>query len=202
MTMRTEDRIQESGGSPRKLSGQGSQEASNRFWILDSAFGILHPRRKTAFSLVEVTLALAVAAIGLVAILGLIPHGVQASRDAADNTLAATIVLDTFNLLRTNAFEHATICDACQPSPPSWVALENIDLSKYNQSASNVYDQAGFATDFFNVTNIYFKVILDFQPQTPLTNLTRVTATVVWPAQSSTPAHTNVFVTQIARFDK
>jgi hypothetical protein len=37
-------------------------------------------------------LALAVIAIGLVAIVGMIPHGIQSSRDAADNTDGARLI--------------------------------------------------------------------------------------------------------------
>ena len=62
----------------------------------------------SAFSLIEVVLALAVSAIGLVAILGLLPQGLQASRDAADNTISATIVHDIFSTLRASPFLNAT----------------------------------------------------------------------------------------------
>ena len=153
------------------------------------------PKASAAFSLVEVTLALAVMAIGLIAILGLIPQGVQSSRDAADNTLAATIAHDTFSLLRTNAFRNAILCDTC--TTPQ-------DLSTYNTTTgsplvSNAYDQAGFSTNDWG--GAYYKVVLAFQPQTPLM-LTRVTATITWPAQSKNPLKTDVFVTEIAQFDK
>jgi uncharacterized protein (TIGR02598 family) len=53
----------------------------------------LHPRaaRANGFTLVEVALAMAVAAFALVGILGLFSSGLQSSRGVADNTLAATI---------------------------------------------------------------------------------------------------------------
>ena len=45
-----------------------------------------------AFSLVEVTLALGIAAICLVALFGLMPVGVQTSRSATSQTAATNIV--------------------------------------------------------------------------------------------------------------
>ena len=149
---------------------------------------------KEGFTLVEVMLALAIVSIGLIAILGLLPTGLRSARDAADNTLSATIVQDTFSGLRTNAFHAAYLCDTCTITA---------DLGPYDTTkpqfpqVSNAYDQAGFTTTW---PNAYYKVMLDFQPQTPQ-ELTHVTATVVWPAQSRHPVNTNVFSTFIARYN-
>jgi Tfp pilus assembly protein PilV len=49
-------------------------------------------RSKCAFSLVEVTLALGIAAFCLIAIFGLMPVGVQTSRNATSQTAATNIV--------------------------------------------------------------------------------------------------------------
>lgn len=149
--------------------------------------------RPQGFTLVEVMLALAIASLGIVAVLGLLPTGLQSSRDAADNTLSATIVQDAFSTLRTNAFHNALVCDTCLTR----------DLATYTtvpgvSSVSNAYDQAGFSA---NWPNAYYKVVLDYQPQTPLV-LTRVTATVIWPAKSKAPMNTNVFVTMIGQYDQ
>ena len=46
----------------------------------------------TAFSLVEVTLALGIAAFCLIAVIGIIPVGVQTNRNAASQTAAANIM--------------------------------------------------------------------------------------------------------------
>jgi prepilin-type N-terminal cleavage/methylation domain-containing protein len=149
---------------------------------------------KEGFTLIEVMLALAIVSVGIIAILGLLPVGLRAGRDAADNTLSATVVQDTFSGLRTNAFHSAILCDTC---------ITPQDLSTYDTTTtpslrvSNAYDQAGFSTGW---TNAYYKVMLDFQPQAPLP-LSQVTATVVWPAQSKNPVNTNVFITRIAQYD-
>jgi len=151
--------------------------------------------KRGAFTLVEVMLALAIVSIGLIAILGLLPTGLRSARDAADNTLSATIVQDTFSGLRTNNFHKAVLCDTCPPLPTQ-------DLSAYDTIANpalrvfNYYDQDGFSTP---QATAYYRVILDFQPQPPL-ELTRVTATVVWPAQAKNPVNSTIFTTQIARY--
>ena len=164
--MRTEDRIQK--------AEDRSQEPGNRFCFLTSP-------RKAAFSLVEVTLALAVAAIGLVAILGLIPQGVASSRDAADNTMAATIVHDTFNQIRQQMM---------QPTS-AWPPLSTPQHIYYDAAGTNQFTLPSAGT--------YFDVQL--VPQvTP--NLLTVTAIVTWPVKSPTakPFNTNVFFTSVANY--
>src|SRR6058998_3892626 len=57
-------------------------------------------RRVHAFSLVEVTLALGVAAFCLIAVFGLMPIGVQTSQRATSQTAAASIIADVVADLR------------------------------------------------------------------------------------------------------
>lgn len=150
--------------------------------------------------MVEVVVAMAVMLLGIVAILGLLPNALQSGRNAADNTLAATIVQDTFSILRTNAFNNAIVCEACGPgNTPLTKNLATFDTTSLGVGpVSNAYDQAGSSTTW---PDAYYKVMLDYQPQTPLA-LSRVTATVVWPARSKVPINTNTFVTEIAQYDQ
>jgi type II secretory pathway pseudopilin PulG len=55
----------------------------------------------TAFSLVEIALALGVIAIALVAIFGLIPVGLNASRDASNDTQTTMISEDVYSRVRS-----------------------------------------------------------------------------------------------------
>src|SRR6266436_6267926 len=59
-------------------------------------------RRVHAFSLVEVTLALGVAAFCLIAVFGLIPVGLQTNRNATSQTAATNIIAFVAADLRAN----------------------------------------------------------------------------------------------------
>jgi prepilin-type N-terminal cleavage/methylation domain-containing protein len=176
------------------------------------------PQKRTdkAFSLIEVVLALAVAAIGMVAILGLLPQGLQASRDAADNTISATIVHDIFSTIRTMPFTNVTSLSSLGfvvepggtpfPNPCNLqiYSLPPAPLGFPPQGDVAYFDQAGFSN---NLANAYYKVTLNFQPEIPpgVPNTTPaavsfITATVVWPALSPVPINTNVFVTKVAQY--
>jgi len=172
-----------------------------------------------AFSLIEVVLALAVAAIGLTAILGLLPQGLQASRDAADNTISATIVHDVFSTIRTMPFTNITNLDSLGflPQPvaqlkgSSYTNLQSFPNNPPLLIVSNYFDQAGFYTTpdlnkFY--TNAYYKLILTFQPEIPPgapnttpASVSVVTATIVWPAHAVAPINTNVFVTKVGQYN-
>jgi Tfp pilus assembly protein PilV len=164
-----------------------------------------------AFSLIEVTLALAIVAVGLIAIIGLLPQGIQASRDAADNTLAATMAQDTFSNIRAGSFADAR---------PSLTALGfagfapgvPFDLGTYETSPPlsqptpvAYFNQSGAGVDPTTAPqDCYFKVALVFKPQNPPTPavLSVVTATVSWPAKPNMSVflNTTTFITQIAQY--
>ena len=170
-----------------------------------------------AFSLIEVVLALAVSAIGLVAILGLLPQGLQASRDAADNTISATLVHDIFSTIRTSPFTSVTNVDSLGFNLHSLSILQPVNLGTFNNSAfgggnsslvvSSFFDKAGFLPATTNA-DFYYKVLLTFQPEFPAgapngpAAVSVVTATVVWPALSAWPINTNVFVTKVAQYNR
>ena len=130
-------------------------------------------------------LALAVVAIGLVAVIGLIPQGIQASRDAADNTLAATIMQDTFNLLRQQALEPSF----------NWSSLSGVQNYYYDATGTN---QIATATP---TADTYYDVNLVFKQATPNYYVT-VAATVMWPVKTGVTKslNTNSFVTVIANY--
>lgn len=55
---------------------------------------------RAGFTLTEIVLALAVIATAFIAVLGLLPTGLDASRQAADSTVVATILEDLHNRLQ------------------------------------------------------------------------------------------------------
>ena len=60
----------------------------------------MKPSTSGGFSMVELTLALGIIAFALIAIVGLLPVGLTASRSAADDTQTAMVMQDVFNRVR------------------------------------------------------------------------------------------------------
>jgi uncharacterized protein (TIGR02598 family) len=87
--------------------------------------------RQSAFSLVEVVLALGVISFAIVAILGVIPIGLQTSHSAQDETRAAQIAQTVLNTMAGEAQTKFTAVLLPLPSAPT------IDLSSSNTSASS-----------------------------------------------------------------
>jgi len=146
------------------------------------------------FSLVEVCLAVAVIAVGLLAVIGLFPQGLHAARNAADNTLSAMIVQDLMDDIRLNSTNtNFKICSYCLP-PHAYLGdpLTTNDIIWFDAQGDIVppYD-----------TNGYFRVEIIYQPDpSDIPSLYKVAATMVWPALSTAPQNTNVFVTKIASY--
>lgn len=61
--------------------------------------------REEAFSLIEVTIAMAIAAIAVVTLLGLVPQGMNTMRDAGDEAIMARIHQQVLNELQVADFD-------------------------------------------------------------------------------------------------
>lgn len=146
------------------------------------------------FSLIEITLALAIAAVGMIAILGLLPQGIQASRDAADSTMAATIVQDMFSQARALPFTQA-----------GNFFTQKVNLSTQTTGQEEYFDQDGFLTLGLVKGKSYYKIRIDYDPQGSLpATTTKITARVIWRINPQTGVggqNTNTFVTQISYYD-
>jgi uncharacterized protein (TIGR02598 family) len=70
-----------------------------------------------AFSLVELTLALGIAAFCLIAAFGLLPVGVQTNRNATSQTRATNIMAAVIGDLRATAKANTTSSQFCIPIP-------------------------------------------------------------------------------------
>jgi uncharacterized protein (TIGR02598 family) len=139
-----------------------------------------------AFTLIEVVTALAVVTLGVVAVLGLIPVSLKSARDAADNTLAATIAQDCFSQMRRLA-----LVTGAWP-PAGWPALPHT----YWYDAAGTNQVAGVSPDRYFQIQVTSPSPLPSAPP----NLQIIAATVTWPAKSANPPNTNVFVTEIAQY--
>jgi uncharacterized protein (TIGR02598 family) len=144
--------------------------------------------------MVEIVIALAVISVGVIGILGLLPNALDSSRNAADNTLAATIVQDTFSTIRTQPFAAVDLSTLGPTFPPGPYNLQFPPLS-----ITAYFDGSGLTPA--TAQDNYYKVVLNILPQGTLP-LSLVTATVTWPDKSAAvhPPNTNVFVTQVANY--
>jgi uncharacterized protein (TIGR02598 family) len=155
------------------------------------------PRSTIAFTLVEVMIAVAVVTMGIVAVLGLIPVSLKSARDAADNTLAATIVQDIFTGVRSTFMTYST----------NTMSSTSVDLSTIPsgtvRSDTLYFDIAGNQINAAGPDS-YYEVDLTYVRQYDLPTLYRATAVVTWPAHASgvTPSSLpgSTFVTEVARF--
>jgi uncharacterized protein (TIGR02598 family) len=138
--------------------------------------------------LVEIMIALAVVAIGLIAIVGLIPQGVQSAHDAADNTIASTIVQDTFNQLRLFASAPST---SWSPTP-TWPATLYPADSYYDVNGTNINTTMPTAATYYDVHLVMQST----------SNPVTVVAMVMWPVKTgvTAPLNTNTFFTVIGNY--
>lgn len=160
-------------------------------------------RTQAGFSLIEIMLALAIIAIGLIAIIGLIPQGVQASRGAADNTLSATVAHDVFNTIRSKPFATVDLTSLGFTNAilTPFTILGTPGIYNLQNAGAGVayYDQKGYTPPATPQDN-YYAVCVTFTPQ-PGLSLVRVMVT--WPVKSLVSvaaANTNIYFTQVANY--
>jgi len=70
---------------------------------------VIHSTRSIrGFSLIEVTIAMAIAAVALVTLLGLIPQGMETMREAGDQAIMGRIHQQILNEIQLTPFEDAS----------------------------------------------------------------------------------------------
>ena len=158
---------------------------------------IFGPRRIDAFSLVEVTLALGIAAFCLIAVFGLMPVGIQTNRNTISQTAATSIISSVLEDIRTTA----RVTASATPSPLYQINIPARDGS--NTSPQILYfDSTGqFTTSL--IANSRYQLNVTF-PQTPGTSISKVTygyLKVTWPAAAA-PANASGSVQMFAAFDR
>ena len=138
-------------------------------------------RRPHAFSLVEVTLAIGVAAFCLLAVFGLMPVGLQTNRNATSQTAATNIIAFVVADLRAN---YKTTIPGTWFSPLLCITLGN-STTLYFDSQSRCSSNLAGSTNpcgggFSTVLQTRYRVIITFPPSTG--NLTYADVKVTWPA--------------------
>ena len=161
--------------------------------------------------MIEVALAIGVLAVGLLAIMGLFPQGLKAGREAADNTIAASIVQDLLSQIRNGSFSNTNTLSICT-DPPNCGKTVSIPLAGPFPgvgplTATLTFDQDGYITNTATASvpnTAYYRVLLTWQPQPSVNpNLLLVKATISWPAQTAAiPPNASTFITEVAWYSK
>ena len=143
----------------------------------------LHLQRPAGFTLVEVSFSVAIAAIALLALLGLAMVGLRAGRNAASDTAVGTIAQDVFSDLRCQTFA---------------------GLDGYNNS-DRYYDVTGLPQGSTGYQGDYFRcrILITSWPSAAdnySNYLKRVMLRFTWP-QVATPPNTNQYVTVFPKLD-
>ena len=139
-------------------------------------------RLVAGFSLVEVTLALGVAAFCLVAILGMIPVGLTSSQNATAQTGAVSILRAVAADLRDTALANAS--GGATPASPHY------GFKVPDTTGTPIYvDEGGSVT---TQPLAYYRVYVQtvYQPAATARNASRERVAISWPAQSASPAGT------------
>lgn len=99
-----------------------------------------HPRRHTppsapAFSLVEVTIAVAIAALGFLTLLGLLPQGMNMARNSAEMSVGSKIVQKISGDLQSMAWDRITWTGY---GPPRYFTNEGREMTKADTNAEDM----------------------------------------------------------------
>ncbi len=155
-------------------------------------------RSSSAFSLVEVTLALGIAAFCLIAIFGLMPVGVQTNRNATSQTAATNIIAAVVSDLRAT------------PKPPAINTSVQYRIT-FGTAKTLYFDSAGecsidvdgsTAVDGSSLSpplQTRYRLNITF-PLSP-TGLSYADVKLTWPA-AATPANASGSVETFAAFDR
>ena len=140
----------------------------------------LFAHRPHAFSLVEVTLALGVAAFCLIAVFGLMPVGLQTNRNATSQTAATNIIAFVVADLRANY----KTPQGNWRSPLLCMILDNTTTLYFDTQSRCSSNLAGSTIPcgggFSPVLQTRYRVNITFPPSTG--NLTYADLKVTWPA--------------------
>lgn len=127
-------------------------------------------QNKAAFSLVEVVLAVGIMALGVVTILGLLPHGMEMSRKTA-NEQAETRIVDQL-VGEVQAADWATMGGVTAAGAAAGV------MAFFDDQGLRLYESSGNVADF-----------LVYAARVKLVNTNEFTTGMQMPAKGGTPVH-------------
>jgi uncharacterized protein (TIGR02598 family) len=154
----------------------------------------------SAFSLVEVTLALGIAAFCLIAVFGLMPVGMQTNRNAKSQTRATNLMAAVMADVRATPRTKTQSLQFCIPlsgatPPPLYFDSEG-------RCASNLAGTTNLCGATWNPPlETRYQVNITFPSAGSLTNAKFADVKVTWPAPA-TPANASGSVEMFAAFDR
>jgi uncharacterized protein (TIGR02598 family) len=134
----------------------------------------------SAFSLVEVTLALGVAAFCLIAVLGLLPASIKTQQASIQQTTANSIISQIFSDLRADLrlppglASHETDGGFQPPLHGHWLQRLTPDTLYFTQEGKPVNSGQDIAV---------FRATITYNPLPPTGSTSLASITVSWPAQ-------------------
>jgi len=158
----------------------------------------------TAFSLVEVTLALGIAAFCLIAIFGLMPVGVQTNRNATSQTAATNILASVMADLRATPL--TTPLGRATTSPQYQIPIPQNPVGSATSVPPLFFAEDGTFSDSIQQQSRY-QVNIMFLPTSPNPNgpnthlATLADIKITWPA-GATPANASGSTEMFASFDR
>jgi type II secretory pathway pseudopilin PulG len=167
--------------------------------VIDRAIGRDQNARKmkhsssrcAGFSLVEVTLALGVAAICLVTMLGLLPTGVRTQQNGIQQTTANQILSQVSSFLRADVRLPPGLYQQVCPNPPdpddpcNWDQLHGHWANVASPPDTLYFTQTGKQTGNVNGSlpaNAVFRAKITYNPVPPTGSTSVANVVVSWPA--------------------
>ncbi len=141
-------------------------------------------RKAAGFSLVEVTIALGLAAFGILAIFALLPTGINSSSDAVRNTVAANLA--------------SAIVSDLQATPASTNYSAIYGLAPDSAQTNPLYLKSDGSKES-DATTADFRAEVVTAPSAT-TQISQVRIKVGWPALAANPVNNFEIVTSIDRF--
>ncbi len=146
----------------------------------------------TAFSLVEVTLALGVAALALLVILGLLPASLKTQQSSIQQTTANQIISQIYSFLRADVRLSPGLYKQVCPDPPdpdqpcNWDQLHGHWLQVAQPPDTLYFTQAGKPTGNVNASSppsdAVFRAKITYNPIPPTGSTSVANIFVSWPA--------------------
>ena len=148
-------------------------------------------KKASGFSLVEVTLALGVAAVCLLVLLGLLPTGVKTQQNSIQQTTANQIISQIYSFLRADVRLPPGLYKQVCPNPPdpdqgcNWDQLHGHWLQVAQPPDTLYFTQAGKPTGNVNGSlpaDAVFRAKITYNPIPPTGSTSVANIAVSWPA--------------------